>query len=43
MLKEIYEQPAVIGDTLNSFINPATGHIAVARMICWQCCPPRRA
>lgn len=25
MLKEIYEQPAVIGDTLNSFINPATG------------------
>jgi glucosamine--fructose-6-phosphate aminotransferase (isomerizing) len=27
MLKEIYEQPAVIGDTLNSFINPATGHI----------------
>ena len=29
MLKEIYEQPAVIGDTLNSFINPATGEIAV--------------
>lgn len=27
MLKEIYEQPAVIGDTLNSFINPATGKI----------------
>lgn len=27
MLKEIYEQPAVIGDTLNSFINPATGAI----------------
>jgi len=23
MLKEIYEQPAVIGDTLNSFFNPA--------------------
>jgi glucosamine--fructose-6-phosphate aminotransferase (isomerizing) len=27
MLKEIYEQPEVIGDTLNSFINPATGGI----------------
>ncbi|MCB9990103.1 MAG: glutamine--fructose-6-phosphate transaminase (isomerizing) [Rhodospirillales bacterium] len=27
MLKEIHEQPAVIGDTLNSFINPATGTI----------------
>ncbi|PJB71829.1 MAG: glutamine--fructose-6-phosphate transaminase (isomerizing) [Alphaproteobacteria bacterium CG_4_9_14_3_um_filter_47_13] len=27
MLKEIHEQPAVIGDTLNSFINPATGQI----------------
>lgn len=29
MLKEIYEQPAVIGDTLNSFINPATGHVII--------------
>ncbi len=29
MLKEIYEQPAVIGDTLNSFINPATGDISM--------------
>lgn len=29
MLKEIYEQPAVIGDTLNSFINPATGKITL--------------
>jgi glucosamine--fructose-6-phosphate aminotransferase (isomerizing) len=29
MLKEIYEEPAVIGDTLNSFINPATGDIAM--------------
>ena len=29
MLKEIYEQPAVIGDTLNSFINPTTGEIAL--------------
>lgn len=28
MLKEIYEQPAVIGDTLNSFINPTTGEIS---------------
>ncbi len=29
MLKEIYEQPEVIGDTLNSFINPATGEIMI--------------
>jgi glucosamine--fructose-6-phosphate aminotransferase (isomerizing) len=29
MLKEIYEQPEVIGDTLNSFINPATGQITI--------------
>ncbi len=29
MLKEIHEQPAVIGDTLNSFINPATGQIHI--------------
>ncbi len=29
MLKEIHEQPAVIGDTLNSFINPATGAISL--------------
>jgi glucosamine--fructose-6-phosphate aminotransferase (isomerizing) len=29
MLKEIHEQPAVIGDTLNSFINPATGEISL--------------
>ncbi|MAQ71831.1 MAG: glutamine--fructose-6-phosphate transaminase (isomerizing) [Alphaproteobacteria bacterium] len=28
MLKEIYEQPSVIGDTLNSFVNPATGKIS---------------
>jgi len=27
MLKEIYEQPAVIGDTLNSYIHPSTGVI----------------
>jgi glutamine---fructose-6-phosphate transaminase (isomerizing) len=29
MLKEIYEQPSVIADTLNSFINPATGHVTL--------------
>ena len=29
MLKEIYEQPAVLGDTLNSFINPSTGHVSL--------------
>ena len=29
MLKEIYEQPQVIGDTLHSFINPATRTVAL--------------
>lgn len=29
MLKEIFEQPTVIGDTLNSFINPATRTITL--------------
>ena len=29
MLKEIYEQPQVVGDTLNAFINPATRHVTV--------------
>ncbi len=29
MLKEIYEQPAVIGDTLNCFVNPATGRVTI--------------
>ena len=29
MLKEIYEQPAVIADTLNSFINPTTGKVTI--------------
>jgi glucosamine--fructose-6-phosphate aminotransferase (isomerizing) len=29
MLKEINEQPAVIADTLNTYINPATGHITL--------------
>jgi glucosamine--fructose-6-phosphate aminotransferase (isomerizing) len=33
MLKEIYEQPAVIADTLNSYINPATGHITLPEEI----------
>ncbi|HAJ90121.1 MAG TPA: glutamine--fructose-6-phosphate transaminase (isomerizing), partial [Rhodospirillaceae bacterium] len=33
MLKEIYEQPAVIADTLNSFVNPATGHISLPNEI----------
>lgn len=29
MLKEIYEQPAVIADTLNSFVNPTTGAVSI--------------
>lgn len=29
MEKEINEQPAVIADTLNTYINPATGHISM--------------
>jgi len=29
MLKEIHEQASVIGDTLNSFINPATGAVSI--------------
>ena len=29
MLKEIYEQPQVIGDTLNAYINPVTSYIAL--------------
>lgn len=33
MIKEIHEQPAVIGDTLNTFINPATGKITVPENI----------
>lgn len=33
MIKEIHEQPAVIGDTLNTFINPATGTITVPENI----------
>ncbi len=33
MLKEIYEQPAVIADTLNSYVNPATGHITIPQEV----------
>jgi glucosamine--fructose-6-phosphate aminotransferase (isomerizing) len=29
MLKEIYEQPQVIGDTLNAFVQATTGHITL--------------
>ena len=29
MLKEIYEQPQVVGDTLTAFIHPTTGHISL--------------
>jgi glutamine---fructose-6-phosphate transaminase (isomerizing) len=29
MLKEIHEQPGVLADTLNSFINPATGRVTL--------------
>ena len=29
MLKEIYEQPQVIGDTLNAYINPETGRVTL--------------
>ena len=30
MLKEIYEQPAVIGDTLQSYLDPATRSVSAA-------------
>jgi glucosamine--fructose-6-phosphate aminotransferase (isomerizing) len=33
MLKEIHEQPAVIAETLNTCINPATGHITLPEEI----------
>lgn len=29
MLKEIYEQPSVIGETLNVYVNPSTGKITI--------------
>ncbi|MBT3627318.1 MAG: glutamine--fructose-6-phosphate transaminase (isomerizing), partial [Rhodospirillaceae bacterium] len=32
MHKEIHEQPAVIGDTLNSYINPTSGAIALPEL-----------
>ncbi|HLG88785.1 MAG TPA: glutamine--fructose-6-phosphate transaminase (isomerizing) [Alphaproteobacteria bacterium] len=32
MLKEIHEQPAVIGDTLGSFTNPATGEVQLGAL-----------
>ncbi len=32
MLKEIYEQPQVIGDTLTAFVHPTTGHIALPEL-----------
>ncbi|MFP4387127.1 MAG: glutamine--fructose-6-phosphate transaminase (isomerizing), partial [Alphaproteobacteria bacterium] len=33
MLKEIYEQPAVIGQTLNKYINAATGNISIPEAV----------
>ena len=32
MLKEIYEQPQVIGDTLNALVHPTTGHISLPHL-----------
>ena len=32
MLKEIYEQPQVIGDTLNTMVNPVTGQISLPNL-----------
>ncbi|MDF1735575.1 MAG: glutamine--fructose-6-phosphate transaminase (isomerizing) [Minwuia sp.] len=32
MMKEIFEQPAVIGDTLHSYLNPASGEIHMPPM-----------
>ena len=31
MLKEIYEQPSVIAETLNSYVHPSTGEISLPR------------
>ncbi|MCB1115541.1 MAG: glutamine--fructose-6-phosphate transaminase (isomerizing) [Chlamydiia bacterium] len=42
MLKEIYEQPAVIGDTLNSYVNPASGRINVPEHIVEALCAAPR-
>ena len=33
MLKEIYEQPEVISDTLNTFINPSTGKVVLSNEV----------
>lgn len=33
MLKEIYEQPSVIADTLNTYVSPTTGHITLPEEI----------
>ena len=41
MLKEIHEQPAVIADTLNSYINPATGRITLPEEILALAAAPR--
>jgi glucosamine--fructose-6-phosphate aminotransferase (isomerizing) len=32
MQKEIFEQPAVIGDTLRSYVNPATRYVSLPKM-----------
>ena len=41
MLKEIHEQPAVIGDTLHSVLNPATRQITMPAMSCDLAAIPR--
>jgi glucosamine--fructose-6-phosphate aminotransferase (isomerizing) len=41
MLKEINEQPAVIGDTLNTYINPATGVITMPDDVMMMADAPR--
>jgi glucosamine--fructose-6-phosphate aminotransferase (isomerizing) len=41
MLKEIYEQPTVIGDTLNSFISPATGMVTMPENVLAMADAPR--
>jgi glutamine---fructose-6-phosphate transaminase (isomerizing) len=42
MLKEIYEQPAVIGQTLNAYVNPATGAVSIPEdILAALCAAPR--
>ncbi|MDE1150933.1 MAG: glutamine--fructose-6-phosphate transaminase (isomerizing) [Micavibrio sp.] len=41
MLKEIHEQPAVIGDTLNTYINPANGHITMPEDVMGMATAPK--